>query len=197
MQVNNIFTSFVIVEYLKNIDNEAIIDYTLNLKSNSDGKNHSNKLGWQSENLDLSLPLFDTLFKEINSRAKEIHEVIGLKKNLENKLTAAWLNVNKMGGYHVQHKHMHAALSGTYYLKGVESGAEGNIVWRNPTAIDYHMPHTIVENFTNITSGSYNEKPEKGKLVLFPSWLEHYVEPNLTNEDRISMSFDTQIHVYD
>ena len=42
-----------------------------------------------------------------------------------------------------------------------------------------------------------NEKPEKGKLVLFPSWLEHYVEPNLTNEDRISMSFDTQIHVYD
>ena len=91
---------------------------------------------------------------------------------------------------------MNACFSGTYYLKGVESGAEGNIVFKNPVNIDYHMPSTkTVEQFTNITSGSYSEQPEKGKLVLFPSWLEHYVEPNLTNENRISLSFDTKIHV--
>ncbi len=194
MKLNNIFTSFVIVDYLTNIDNESIINYALNLKTNGKSKSHSNKLGWQSANLDLSSPLFDTLFKEINSRVKEIHDEIGLKKNLENKLSAAWLNINKMGGYHVQHKHMDATLSGTYYLTGVESGAEGNIVWKNPTSIDYHMPpHSTVENFTNITSGCYSEKPEKGKLVIFPSWLEHYVEPNLTDKNRISIAFNTQI----
>ena len=196
MQVNNIFTSFVVVDYLNNIDNQLIIDYVLNLKSNNKGKNESNKKGWQSENLDLSLPIFNTLFQEINIRVKQIHDDIGLKKNLENKLTTAWLNVNKNGGYNVQHNHMNACFSGTYYLKGVESGAEGNIVFKNPVNIDYHMPSTkTVEQFTNITSGSYSEQPEKGKLVLFPSWLEHYVEPNLTNENRISLSFDTKIHV--
>ena len=123
MQVNNIFTSFVVVDYLNNIDNQLIIDYVLNLKSDNKGKNESNKIGWQSENLDLSLPIFNTLFQEINIRVKQIHDDIGLKKNLENKLTTAWLNVNKNGGYNVQHNHMNAVFL-NLLSKGVESGGE-------------------------------------------------------------------------
>ena len=46
MQVNNIFTSFF-VDYLNNIDNQLIIDYVLNLKSDNKGKNESNKIGWR------------------------------------------------------------------------------------------------------------------------------------------------------
>ena len=58
------------------------------------------------------------------------------------------------------------------------------------------MPSTqTLNNLQTLQVGSYSEQPEKGKLVLFPSWLEHYVEPNLTNENRISLSFDTKIHV--
>jgi len=192
MQINNIFSSFIVVDELNNIDNESIINFVLDLKSKSVGKNQSNKEGWQSENLDISLPIFNTLFSEINIRAKEIHNTIGLKQKLENKLDTAWVNVNINGGYNVQHRHMSACFSGTYYLRGVESGAEGNIVFKNPIEIDYHMhPDISVEKYTNITSGVYNVPPEKGKLIIFPSWLEHYVEPNLTNEDRITLSFDT------
>ena len=33
-----------------------------------------------SENLDLSMPIFNTLFQEINIRVKQIHDDIGLKK---------------------------------------------------------------------------------------------------------------------
>jgi hypothetical protein len=30
-------------------------------------------------------------------------------------------------------------------------------------------------------------------MIVFPSYAEHYVEPNLSNEDRISISFNTKL----
>ena len=87
----------------------------------------------------MSLPIFNTLFQEINIRVKQIHDDIGLKKNLENKLTTAWLNVNKNGGYNVQHNHMNACFSGTYYLKGVESGHFYIVFKKSKVNIDYHI----------------------------------------------------------
>ena len=35
--------------------------------------------------------------------------------------------------------------------------------------------------------------PEKGKLVLFPSWIYHGVRPNDTDDTRISLSFNAKI----
>ena len=32
--------------------------------------------------------------------------------------------------------------------------------------------------------------PEVGKLIMFPSWFEHHVGPNLTDEERIAISFN-------
>ena len=80
------------------------------------------------------------MFEEINIRVKQIHDNIGLKKDLENKLTTAWLNVNKNGGYNIQHNHLNACFSGTYYLKGIESGAEGNIVFKIPKPVVWSYP---------------------------------------------------------
>ena len=33
-------------------------------------------------------------------------------------------------------------------------------------------------------------EPEDNKLILFPSWLEHDVEPSKSDEDRISIAFN-------
>jgi len=33
-------------------------------------------------------------------------------------------------------------------------------------------------------------------LLIFPSYVEHEVLENLTNEDRISFSFNTKTHYY-
>jgi uncharacterized protein (TIGR02466 family) len=32
--------------------------------------------------------------------------------------------------------------------------------------------------------------PKENNIVLFPSWLEHYVSDNESDEDRISISFN-------
>ena len=44
--------------------------------------------------------------------------------------------------------------------------------------------------YNEYTSDIWNIIPEEGKLVLFPSWLEHEVDQNLSQEKRISISFN-------
>ena len=42
-----------------------------------------------------------------------------------------------------------------------------------------------------LNSAEYLMYPEPGDLVIFPSWLKHYVEPNLNKDiERISISFN-------
>ena len=40
----------------------------------------------------------------------------------------------------------------------------------------------------------YLSKPEKNSLLIFPSWLPHYVENTNREEDRLSIAFDTEIY---
>ena len=47
----------------------------------------------------------------------------------------------------------------------------------------------ILIDYSNDSQHSiYTVNPLNGQLIIFPSYLEHYVEPNLTQETRISIS---------
>ena len=41
-----------------------------------------------------------------------------------------------------------------------------------------------------LRESNYPITPEKLACIMFPSWLEHYVESNLSNDMRISISFN-------
>jgi uncharacterized protein (TIGR02466 family) len=43
----------------------------------------------------------------------------------------------------------------------------------------------------NLTNGQY--LPEGGKMILFPSWLEHSVLKNRSSEPRISIAFNINL----
>ena len=49
-------------------------------------------------------------------------------------------------------------------------------------------PNEMVNFYLGSDSASIN--PQEGLLVLFPSYIEHFVEPNQSSEDRISISFN-------
>jgi uncharacterized protein (TIGR02466 family) len=44
-----------------------------------------------------------------------------------------------------------------------------------------------------MNSSVHTIPPEVGKLIIFPSWLDHGVNPNLSDTDRISMSFNINL----
>lgn len=107
----------------------------------------------------------------------------------------AWPNVNRLGDYHDPHNHPHAYLSGTYYVAVPESRAK--LRTRDdvrPGCISFYDPRASA-NMTAIKGdgqieAEYTVSPKPGEILLWPAFLLHFVHPNLSEEPRLSISFN-------
>ncbi len=43
---------------------------------------------------------------------------------------------------------------------------------------------------TDFTTGEARLPPEEGRIYVFPDWLEHGVDENRSNADRVSIAFN-------
>lgn len=100
------------------------------------------------------------------------------------KLTHSWINFTNKDEGQDWHQHQDATISGCYYYQTSET--DGDIIFETPN------PFVKLEIFPyGQTVQKYeNKKPKVGKIILFPSWLNHKVEKNTTNESRISIAFN-------
>ena len=101
-----------------------------------------------------------------------------------------WVNRNPKGASNSKHTHITFTrpllLSGVYYVKVPENS--GRIRFYDPRMIssmnppDYEYYHG---------SAQYNFiVPQEDMVIFFPSWFEHDVEENKSNEERISIGFN-------
>jgi len=139
----------------------------------------SNRGGWQS---DLYKPEgeFEPLVKEITEFCK--HLPLDIKQI---HIPQLWVNVNKKGDWNTIHQHGTYNLAGTYYVKVPKNS--GRIVFRDP------RPSAISNLFmvNRFDKGELkNVNLMEGLLMIWPSYLDHFVEPSQTDEERISISFD-------
>jgi uncharacterized protein (TIGR02466 family) len=100
-----------------------------------------------------------------------------------------WANVSRSGDYHRIHNHPGSCWSGVYY---VEAGTDapgyplsGLLELLDPRPFT-EMVSTPGEPFGQKAI----IKPEAGMMVLFPSWLYHFVNPYFGEGERISVSFN-------
>ena len=102
----------------------------------------------------------------------------------------AFVNINPPNGYNIPHMHPDCILTGVYYFEAPNNS--GNLVLKHPSQCkgldDYSYKY-----YNCFNSTLFNIQPSKGKLYIFPNYLEHYVEPNNSNENRVSMSFNIGI----
>ena len=63
------------------------------------------------------------------------------------------------------------------------------IQFRHPSPI-YGHSWSKLEFESGAFAEHYQHQSTNGELLVFPSWLVHYVPPNYTDKDRISISFD-------
>ena len=98
-----------------------------------------------------------------------------------------WAIINKPNDFNVIHTHPNSYLSAAYYVKAKKNS--GNIKFFDPKEMKtmYHPP---IQKFNEISAEIIKIEPEEGKLLLFPSYLNHAVEENLSDEDRIVISFN-------
>ena len=164
--------------------NEDLENYVDGLMKKQKGVVKSNVGGWQS---DLLNPYDDTL-KPLTTEIDAVCKNIGLDIQ-ETRIVQMWINVNRRGDYNNIHQHSGLyTLSGTYYVKVPKDS--GHLVLRDP------RPGAIGNYFMNgrFDNGEFNKRRlNDGLLCLWPSYLDHFVEPNKTDEERISISFDVVV----
>jgi uncharacterized protein (TIGR02466 family) len=101
-------------------------------------------------------------------------------------ITQCWLNINRPGERHHRHHHPNSFVSGVYYLDAAPNA--GSIAFHRPGFVELE-PEKL--QATPFTFDLWNEAPRTGLLLLFPSRLEHSVGPNMSQQDRLSISFNT------
>ncbi len=106
----------------------------------------------------------------------------------------AWANINMRGDYHNLHNHPHSWLSGTYYVAVPGQGGATHRSDLNPNAISFFDPRGQANMNAISGDGQFDPEhridPRPGQLLLWPSFLHHLVHPNLSDEVRISVSFN-------
>lgn len=102
-----------------------------------------------------------------------------------------WINVNGPGDYNVLHCHPGSFLSAVYYVKVPQAMKGGEIVFRDPRGPAVAMYETPGIDLPWVGTGTgIPFTPATGQLLLFPSWLEHRVEPFEGAGERISIAFN-------
>ena len=101
--------------------------------------------------------------------------------------TGCWANIKPHAGAHQAHTHPNNYLSGVYYVTAPPKC--GSIVFHDPRN-DPYIVAPLVSGPNPFNSRFVNFEPKVGMCLLFPSWLMHSVEPNQSDSDRISISFN-------
>jgi uncharacterized protein (TIGR02466 family) len=165
---------------LKNLSNFCYFN-------NTKTRQLSNVGGIQSDSLDINLPIFFDLKNNIIEMANNIgKEIFNFNKELI--LTNLWFNINKGKDSNIAHMHAFCVLSGVFYVNADENC--GDLVVLNPFNVTSFIKKKYFNNSNPYNSTDFSIPPKNNLLVMFPSWLVHYVKPNLSNTDRISFAFD-------
>jgi uncharacterized protein (TIGR02466 family) len=189
MNLHNMFTEFSVADKL-NLDLSKITNYCYTKEKTEDGAITNNTGQWQSKNI-VNDPEIQELKDEILRHVQKISEYIGRNLNLEYVVENMWININRKNHFDIIHDHPGFSFSGTFYVKFDEDC--GNIVFTNPNSCSsWAFKKITARNYTPYNSEVYSIFPEENLLVIFPSSVKHYVEPNLSDHDRISISFNVR-----
>mgnify|MGYP006094162033 CR=1 FL=1 len=150
-----------------NLDHWADLAYKT--KTNDSGVKVSNTGYHSNPNLHTHPPFYP-LVDLIN---KSLLQITNHPNTIINEM---WVNISTFGDFNHPHNHSidnnQNSLSGVLYLKTPLNC--GNIQFQNPLNL----------------SSSTTFLPKEKSMLIFPKILFHYVEPNLSQEDRISIAFN-------
>ena len=176
------------IKNFKSIKRE-LIDFVYDQRQrDSAGVECSNIGGWQSQDVyhQGDNIIRSTVLKTIQPYFKKI-----LRNGGEVELANMWLNINKKGDYNSTHNHPRSHLSGVLWIK--TPNHSGHFEMQSPHAFECgHEIGAYNDTFQEKT-GSYDYYyllPTEGNIVIFPSYLNHKVKPNESDEDRISVAFN-------
>lgn len=201
--VNHLFTTPVAHVRLEpardNLD--ALCTYLLDLRRSASSLQRSNRGGWHSEGNLFSQEhrefpwLRETVVQGILDFAGD---ALGFTGDFAFELTG-WAVVNRAGDYNVPHNHNPNVISGAFYLRVPAAMQGGEIVFLDPRLnLNASVTRTMQERdqLPPWNKTSIAHAPHLGDLILFPSWLMHYVNAFTAPDpdaERIVISFNATV----
>lgn len=173
---------------------EKIQHELLEIYSNIDFKQHP---CWTSDTHKLSVDSSGNFFNEcilqqkqanqflsfIHFHVKSYLKQIGCDNPRKYAIAQSWFTKTEKEKYAHLHAHGEYDISGVYYLK--TNGKDGNLFFPN-------MHRSFASNYimSQVSSITNTIPLENGIIALWPSMLLHNTEPNKTNHERVSISFN-------
>ncbi len=134
-------------------------------------------------------PIFADLVKSLDQHvaafAKDLEFDLDDKKL---KLEDLWINILPEGGTHSAHIHPHSVISGTTYV-AMPEGASALKLEDPRHAMMMAAPPRRKDARAEMRNFIY-VAPQVGDVLLWESWLRHEVPMNMSEENRISVSFN-------
>ena len=185
---HTLFPTYVWETQITGVDNESILKFVYE-RENQDpaGVRRSNMGGWHSHPYEEgSVP--PDCFKELLDDCTDfVNDYCSQYTGINNLHIGNYLFItNRKHEYNNQHHHMGSFLSCAYYVKAPKGS--GNIILQRDDHGEYYFGNKIgVSDYTQLAK--YFE-PKEGLFLVFPSWLLHSVEQNLSDEDRVVLSIN-------
>lgn len=178
--------------------NPALARAILEREQKDTGVRLSNTGGWQSATdfMESPVPEIGVLKNAIAETLKTIAalspELSAMAPGSRQVSLHGWANVNRDRHYNRLHTHPGSHWSGVYY---VSTGNPDPARAQNGV-IEFHDPRhiTATMRIPGYRFGQHLEiQPFPGLMLLFPSWLEHWVTPFHGQGERISIAYNLQI----
>ena len=167
------------------LEEEYIDSMKKDIINNSIQKQRGN---WQS---DPKLHL-NKKYKALTDKIVEVSKLIFKDKSYKYEkyeITDMWSNILKQNEFHRPHTHSNNILSGVYYVQSdnvatlqfYDPRPQAGVL--NPDVEKWHKGNATVWQLGSITN----------RMILFPSWLQHFVPINTSKQDRISIAFNVML----
>jgi len=169
------------------LDNNKLAQDIINWSNQDPGVAKTNVKGWHSTTDMASKPEYQPLVNELMIMSKDVFKEEWLDR--EPVLGNMWANINPKEGSNQPHIHPNSLFSGVYYVKSNPQAGRLKIYDPRP-GVQIVMPVRKEGQPPKHLWRDANLDPVTGRLIMFPAWLWHAVEPNQSDELRISVSFN-------
>lgn len=173
--------------------NKSLLKEIAERRSSEEGLVKSNRRGWHSEP-DLfkrKEPAHSKLARLLLRMMAEVTRQLAPNTDFTTLelIPDGWINVNPKGAYNSPHDHPGCFWSGVYYVHVPEDAGEAGV-------IEFLSPHEVLPHGgifkAAIVADKRRIKASAGTVLIFPSHIFHWVHPNESEEDRVTIAFNAR-----
>ena len=177
--------------------NASLRRLILELQRSAPGVERSNVGGWHSglDFLDRGEGCVADLRYRLEGFVSELNAAVfeqSSGRQPEDFLLQGWANVLPSGGYNGPHSHPNAFWSGVYYVTSNKT-LDGHPFSGKLELVDPRPGASLSYAEQTRLYGRFLLSPVAGQMILFPSWLQHWVHPYHGDDARISIAFNVTL----